>query len=472
LVSFFSDDHCDIVSFLHSYFRGKKITNKTPVVFFHIDAHSDLSIPSLSQSFSSQKLDDWENVDALYDILSEEGGIAEFIIPLVTTELISQIIWIRSEWSLEQLPDGLNTFQIRDHFDGEKYHPKVNWKTPYYIEDNSFLPFTKGIYFEEEVPQVKIRKRKLVGMENNLEKELDISVLTSIADRSCFFYNEDNNLIDVCPPDQIIRSSSSFSSKTEWILDICLDYFSTNNPFYTELLSIFHQKHKSEILPLHDNDLIQMIQTIYQYFPYRLFCNLSSENFDPLSSYHHCRQLLYSVLFDSTPEIQKEFLVLFWDQSDIKSIVISFLSSCDRFSKELKEFIYEKGYLLLLPYRTVEDKAEIDSSITKLKSCILNFMNLIKNKNPLSDSNGKHNGFPLFVTIATSQSDNYTSIDQYDYIYEQVFLMLEELFCSDKRVEVDSSASETDEVFWNQQLKVHDIRKEPIEMAYLINWKK
>jgi hypothetical protein len=477
LVCFFSDDHCDIVPFLHSYFRGKKVPYKTPVVFFHVDAHSDLSIPSLSQNFPTQKLEDWENVDSLYDILSEEGGIAEFIVPLITTELISQVVWVRSEWSLEQLPDGLYTLQIRDHLDGEKYHPKINWKTPYYIEDNSFLSFTKGVPSEEELSRVKKKKRRLDGVESSPLREMDIHHLTTTVDRSCFFHYEQNGLIDLCPSDQTTRPFTVLSRKSEWILDICLDYFSTNNPFYDELLAIYHRNDKSEVItdkPLDDDYLIKMVQSVYQHLPYRQNQKLLSKIFDAVSSYKHCRQLLHSVLYDSIPEKQKEFLDLFSKRNDITPMITSFLTNCIFFSKELKDFIFEKGYLLLLPHHIVEEKEEIDAEICKLKVCILNFMNLIKNSNSSTDSSNQvNNGFPLFVTIATSQSDNYTSSNQFDYIYEQVFLMLEDLFCIDKKVKALNISSEIDEQSsGNQGLKIHDIRKEPIEMAYLINWKK
>ena len=65
----FTDDHCDIVPFIHSFYRAKKISLLDNDIFFlHIDAHPDLSIPSASESLTINQMND---VDTLYDLLCE-----------------------------------------------------------------------------------------------------------------------------------------------------------------------------------------------------------------------------------------------------------------------------------------------------------------------------------------------------------------------------------------------------------------
>ena len=138
-VCYFAEDHCDIVPFIHSFYRAKKVQHDNKVVLIHFDAHPDLSIPSTTTQINT--LESWKDTENLYDILSEEGGIAEFILPLCSTGLISQVVWLRSEWC-DQLPDGEVSFHVKEvEVDcvatrkNNKMQPHVTYQTAYYLDE-------------------------------------------------------------------------------------------------------------------------------------------------------------------------------------------------------------------------------------------------------------------------------------------------------------------------------------------------
>jgi len=93
------DDHCDVVPFIFAYWRKHKI--RCPVPMIHFDSHPDMAVPSCKTPFAIRE---WRNKDILLEqILVEEGCIAEWILPLFALNILSQVVWIRPEWS-NQLP--------------------------------------------------------------------------------------------------------------------------------------------------------------------------------------------------------------------------------------------------------------------------------------------------------------------------------------------------------------------------------
>ncbi len=253
---------------------------------FHFDAHPDLSIPSTTKHINT--LESWKDTEQLYGILSEEGGIAEFILPLVSTNLLSQVVWIRSEWC-DQLPDGEMTFLIRDQLINEhntKYadisisasdlvsehstlnrgmtapkqtpsqrtQPNVSYRTAYYLDEGVVCcefcnPNTLNTS-QTSVAQLNKatnKRRKLAKTNSDSDHHhitdqnaYTVNLLTTTANCGNLYLNQmtqlyitnDTNTIN---SNNSTHTNSSDNSKLSWILDICLDYFTTTNPFLHDL---------------------------------------------------------------------------------------------------------------------------------------------------------------------------------------------------------------------------------------------
>jgi len=128
---------------------------------------------------------------ALYEVLDEsEGGNAEFILPAVFAGHVTRVTWVRPPWA-RQLPDGLHRF----HVGVEKASARLRVSLPavYYLDE--------GLYCALE--------------------DMEPSSVTALELRVCPVEDSESLLFKRSPADEI----------SGWLLDICLDYYSTENPF-------------------------------------------------------------------------------------------------------------------------------------------------------------------------------------------------------------------------------------------------
>ena len=186
------NDHHDIVPFLHALMRKKLIPQGMEM--FHFDSHADLCCPSTRQESPEMA---WADKNKLYyDVLGDNrSAISEFLIPLMYRGDIGCVNWVRPQWQEVGLNDtGDEHFDFDVGFD--KYNqPSVSISCLYYLEE--------GSYSSEPLRE----KRR-------------VSVRTCHAESLCKVRNQ------------------SIDKKVEpvpWILDVCLDYFSTLNPFLPAL---------------------------------------------------------------------------------------------------------------------------------------------------------------------------------------------------------------------------------------------
>ena len=212
------DDHHDIVPFILSCIRSKRLTlpsrsnnnsniiNKNDLLFIHLDSHPDFSLPSKSDDNNindienGYNINEWSNYDNLNNILNNSGGIAEFIIPLVYNKIISKVVWIRPKWS-SQFKNGFINFNIGNNITTNTAAVTYQW--PYYIGES------------------------IICNENNMNKDSIKSINLYVSTDDINDNNNDIfNYIEKEESDQIIP----------WCLDICLDYFSTTNPFYNDII--------------------------------------------------------------------------------------------------------------------------------------------------------------------------------------------------------------------------------------------
>ena len=153
------ESHQHVLEHIHSIIRKRKLFESWSMV--HFDAHPDMACPShVPAAACFVPRQPWEDFDdkGLYELLdSTSSGIAEWILPLVLAAGLQRMEWIKPQFST-QLPIGDHAFHV-GVYDSERsqsdnnavridsfldFAPtariKVDWRTPYYLDDDSVVP--------------------------------------------------------------------------------------------------------------------------------------------------------------------------------------------------------------------------------------------------------------------------------------------------------------------------------------------
>lgn len=180
LFSFVSSEHNEVLVNIHRSIRRKQLPFDG-LALIHFDSHPDLSIsPKL-------EADDVFQPYKLYNLLNESlSGISEFISPLLYAGHVDRVIWIKPPWA-HQIRCGTFEFYIGKHIISKLL--KVTLKEPYFVDDCCYAE-------QAELENMKKVKLQVINFED---------------------FNS------LCFPQQ------------SYILDICLDFFSVQNPFQVEL---------------------------------------------------------------------------------------------------------------------------------------------------------------------------------------------------------------------------------------------
>lgn len=226
--------HHHVIEHIHYILRqrARKIKDGSRLAWsmLHWDSHPDLAcpnedIPALAcflprKTWSREKKNlvknEWSTIKHveeknLYDLLdSSEGGIAEWILPLVLAGGLNRVIWMKNSWCSQfsngrhcfhvgvAIPDGRET-KVETYLDlPESATVKSSFLHPYYLDDKSF--------------------ERLENL--HLTQQLELVVLETK---------------DVSTEDLSECTQQDLDNQTDWILDVCLDYFVCSNPFIDEL---------------------------------------------------------------------------------------------------------------------------------------------------------------------------------------------------------------------------------------------
>ena len=226
----------------------------------HFDSHPDLSLPT-----NQTNTHDWKDLNKLWDILNQsESGISEFIIPSICSNIISTLTWVKPSWSL-QFGVGSHRFTVGNirhngttaavdkikHVSSSScsYNTVSNNDTPLIAAISTNHAYYLGDHFicddEDMVPTDKI--------------DIIFNVVELTSDYSTFISPSENNYSSSSNTNYNSSSDSNSYSNSDsgpWMLDICLDYFSTYNPFILELqrlltpyLSAFNLTSITHLLP-------------------------------------------------------------------------------------------------------------------------------------------------------------------------------------------------------------------------------
>jgi hypothetical protein len=367
------ESHQHALEHVHSTLRKRKILGKQWSML-HFDAHPDLAcsrdIPAKAcflprQDFSLNQGD--SESKNLYEWLDmSSSGIAEWILPLVMAADLRIIEWIRPSFST-QLPSGCHQFKIGAHDDSMKpenvtsfldLHPKALIKTdlnlPYYLDDDSVVQTEK------------------LALAKTLELYVtDLSVTLS--------------------------HLTSRSSKQNWSLDICLDYFSCLNPFLSDIDKVNPEITESLLKLMNKAKCYTGPTTTANHLNYTLSTILSSENKGKMSNADaDAFENLYE-FFDSKEEAAAliDKLERLIERSDgAMSLVLEALPHWNlphALSSTNENYILESLDNMEMAIRKAEDR-------------------------------------PFLITICRSASDEFTPIAVVEFLQEQVLQALQRVY--------------------------------------------
>ena len=349
------------------------------------------------------------NNETLLDrLLDSEGGISEFIIPLVLNGHITEgVYWVKPSWS-HQIANGTYKFAVGDVCGSSDCPLGVTAHLDYYFDDGL-------VYGEDEL------------------------------------HNVSNLTLTVCDPNTYI---SYHSSAAPYILDICLDYFHTVNPFLKELLYVFDvvDKQCSDLMLSHYVNIFNSLRyrtseqlsaghrrTMRANFMrvFRYCCTRCDESL-PLIDGHgieHSREssLRHILLTFITPSLTSTdsvnaFMQLVDKLNDMDSLNVA----------EMRRTLADVGCLCLLPDSTQpgvsiaaydDIKADICIAVNEMVQCL-------------------HGTIPSVICIARSDGDGYTPAEIVDFIQEEVLCAL--------RRKLETSGA---------LLRVYDIRDNPVAQS-------
>ncbi|OQS03301.1 UPF0489 protein C5orf22-like [Thraustotheca clavata] len=342
------DDHHHVLEPIHKAIR-RRVLPFNEFAIIHFDAHADLAFPN---TLPADVIFRPEN---LYDELdASDAGIASFLLPLVYAGHMTKLIWVKPPWA-KQMALGTQDFVVGKHLTSECL--RLTSKETYFVEEGLYAPLN-------ELTKTKSMNNSLV--------QLTVAEL----------------------PMQVNLKGQAY------ILDICLDYFSTLNPFFEELKPALGEQKtllirriycglcykKSELLLPHDVQLEH-----YKKFSSTINTILQDKIWLNKAKYLSMVTELYA-LYESPQSISNDFL--------------AFYELLCTSSEDDINLIKWAGPCMDLPHHS-SSPTEIDQMLVAFD----NFLTTIDR--------------PRLITIAESKDDAYTPNDQVDLILTKFLAILQ-----------------------------------------------
>lgn len=339
------EDHCDVVPFLCALFATRLLSRGN---FVHFDAHPDLSVASQPCSVL-----DFKNEEKVMAVMQNEGGISEFLLPLLYLEVLAHVDWVKPSWS-SQFDVGDYKLMFGDLVDGTL---GVTLSHPYYLDE--------GVVYDE--------------VELQHARPLSFSVKTA----------EDRVDLGAC-----------------WILDICLDYFSTGNPFLVEFRAA---------LSAAECDVESASACACEFLACLRFRTPGSDAAAARELRREADALLRRLVAEldagelAHPEEDAQLLTAALTGPLASALATAFLRALDAMGPEARRVLLAAQQLLLLPHCTRRDEelpAAVDAVVAMIKRSAL--------------------PPPAAVTIARSAQDGYTPPHQAQLLEDLVLTALRE----------------------------------------------
>eukprot|EP00939_MAST-03C_sp_MAST-3C-sp1_P001032 g1032.t1 len=361
---FVCDEHSDALEEIHRSIRRKELPY-TAFAMMHFDAHPDLCVsPTMDAEFCFEPT-------KLYDFLdSSEGGIAEWILPLVYEGHLSSLWWVRPTWA-KQLEDGNRVFavgKLKAENKENKEYIRVSARDAYFLDDFLYAPI-----------------ETMTGV-----RPLKLTVTT--ASRLATFYFRAESA-----PSTEAAKGGEISEEKPYVLDICLDYFSTLNPFV---------KTMNETFP---SDIVDLVRWIYAA---PRFKNSDLDLKRALTERRRFRDGLRTLIANEAAVVS--LAKLYDEGSTAERSLRQLRDYCKSIDQETFDTIFRCGPMLDLPHHQ-SDAEEIDGMVTEMEKAL---------------SKGARSRRPALVTIACSTRDGYFPSSEVERTLGAVLGMLRRLFGS------------------------------------------
>lgn len=380
------ESHQHALEHMHHVLRKRR--RLEPWSLTHLDAHPDLACPGPSipahACFQPRKRlcpainrDSGESAGGitvkdkdLYDFLDDTvSGIAEWILPLVLAANLTTIRWIPPRnTSILQIPFGIHKYHVgawsssRHSTECESFCDlpddavvKVDWNCSYYSDDKSVAP----------VSELMLSKALTLTVDENVGVE----------------------------------------GVEDWMLDVCLDYFSCKNPFWIQLEQTSREYADA------------LRSAIYQCPLYKHYASS-----DPIRL-SEFRQAMLRMFEVSRLQLLEE-----WNVDEI----VPFYPSTQQ-GRELwmSAFRYlpatriDRVTCLRMSFELVPNLSMPHDAPTLLTRSFIPEFDRIKKQ--LKEECGSKR--PLLVTIARSSTDGFTPSDVVDALQEHTLGVIHEIYC-------------------------------------------
>ncbi|CAM9330108.1 unnamed protein product [Phaeothamnion confervicola] len=262
------DEHNDALPAIHRAIRRKILGHSFDML--HFDAHPDLNIPPglpAGVCFKPREL---------YDALDEsDSGIAAWILPLAFEGHLKRLWWIRPKAKFYEATGGVPQFTDGPHriSVGERRSNGclgVNSTAPYYVDDRLFCPAQDFVATKElqlYVSECPSADGGGNGGSSSGSADSVRALAVTAAPAVHTVAKNDADVASVCDPATVATAASESTTAAnpataaatavdaagwrigdgggggvdidqQWVLDICLDFFSTENPFMEGLESL------------------------------------------------------------------------------------------------------------------------------------------------------------------------------------------------------------------------------------------
>jgi hypothetical protein len=378
------EPHQHALEHIHDVLRRRRLLTKD-ICMLHFDAHSDLACPidlPAALCFQPRRASDGMNLYEQLDLSS--SGIAEWILPLVLAASLRHVEWVRpSNQPFEQLPGGDHSFHVgvwipNNEREGlpalssfvdlpDSARLRVDWKTAYYSEDHSG---NSSVNTDELVLKQNVSLR-VTEIPSQLTETL---------------------LVDA----------------EHWILDVCLDYFCSMNPFLSDLNVM-------------SSDFTCALNEIF--FSSRLWSRDETSSLDSLAfkrALSGCLHILEvnhadnSLLGPSYTNLQ----AYFHSPSQLHALLSSIITCLRNYPGDKNQLIAVA--LDAIPHWTMPHCYEVPSKEELLNSIRDMCQRIQQQRNP-----------PFLITIARSTNDGFTPGGLVDWLQQQVLQAVHSLWSCD-----------------------------------------
>jgi hypothetical protein len=189
----------------------------------HLDSHPDLSC---FENIQPEHIHD--RTELCHRLRNSEDGISSFILPSIAMGLLKDIVWVKPPWT-DQIPEGVHDRLV---FGWTKKGSKMAIATalPYWADDGNAVADKSEL---EHKTTFRLEVTPLQGWVDSVKAGANSGApapYTGVSGEASDTADCRGKRKRTKTVNGGIASTANPSSARDWVLDICLDYFSCANP--------------------------------------------------------------------------------------------------------------------------------------------------------------------------------------------------------------------------------------------------